>query len=136
MRRIERENAVKILYSWEISGGDIEETIELFSLVHNKNNGLNPFTLELVNGVVERLEVIDNMLKRNIEGWSINRLNKVDLAIFRVAIYELVFLTEETQIIINEALEITRALSDVGDEKAVKFNNKILDNIAKNEREK
>ena len=35
-------------------------------------------------------------------------------------------------IIINEALEITKLYSDLGDHKAVSFNNKLLDNISKN----
>ena len=38
---------------------------------------------------------------------------------------------EPRQVIINEALEITKEFSDLGDHKAVSFNNRLLDNIHK-----
>ncbi len=134
MRREERQIAVEILYGWDLNEEPIEDTVELYSLVHGDKKKVTPFTFEIVNGVAMNKVTIDELLQNNLSGWSIKRLNKVDLAIFRSAIYEMFYMKQAPQIVINEALEITRNLSDVGDEKAVRFNNKVLDNIAKNER--
>ncbi len=133
MRRIDRENAVKIIYSWMLSKNDINDTINFFTEIQEKGNKITEFTNELVLGTYKNINEIDDILKRNLEKWSIERLNKVDLAIFRIAIYELIYLKQEPTVLINEALEITRTLADIGDNLAVKFNNKVLDKIAKNE---
>ncbi|MDY0278401.1 MAG: transcription antitermination factor NusB, partial [Acholeplasma sp.] len=45
--------------------------------------------------------------------------------------YELKYSDLDTRIIINEAVELTKKLSDLDDGKQHKFTNKLLDNIAK-----
>ena len=74
-------------------------------------------------------EKIDNIISECLVNYTIERLNQVDKAIVRLATAELLAGTARN-IVINEALEITKEYSDQGDGKAVKFNNKLLDSIA------
>lgn len=81
-------------------------------------------------GVLNNKDKIDEIIEANLYNYKINRLSFVDLAIIRFATYELLFSQELSYtIIINEAIELTRKYSDIGDNKACAFNNKLLDNI-------
>ena len=63
--------------------------------------------------------------------YSLNRLSYVDRAIVMIAVYEMMNGLIPA-IAINEAIEITKEFSNLDDNKAKNFNNKLLDNIAKN----
>lgn len=87
------------------------------------------YVTESIDGVIEHLEKIDDIISNNLLNWKINRLTFVDRAIIRFAVYELYYTDTPYEIIINEALNITRKYSDEGDNKMVGFTNKVLDNI-------
>ena len=72
---------------------------------------------------------IDQIIVNNLVNWKINRLSYVDRAIIRFAVYELYYTQTPFEIVINEALNLTRKYSDEGDGKMVGFTNKVLDNI-------
>lgn len=118
-RREEREEIIKKLYQMDINGGEIEGEEE------------TPFISESLNGVQERLLKIDEIISANLTGWNIKRLTFVDRAIIRFATYELMYTETPFEIVINEALNITRKYSDEGNDKTVGFNNKVIDNIRK-----
>jgi len=93
---------------------------------------LDEFYFNLVDGVLTHQEALDKLITENLEGWSLNRLNKVDKAIIRLATYEMSFDKEiPHKVIINEAIELTREFSEGEDGKARGFNNKVLDQISK-----
>ena len=79
---------------------------------------------------MNRLEEIDALIESTLKNYHMDRLNLVDKAILRLATYELLE-GHPLQVVINEALEITREFSDTGDHKAIGFNNGILDQISK-----
>lgn len=61
------------------------------------------------DNVVAHLEEIDAMINEKSTGWNVSRLGKVELAILRLAIYEIVF--DETipgSVAINEAVELAK----------------------------
>ena len=118
-RREEREEIIKKLYEMDINNEDIsflEET---------------EFVMNSLNGVKENLEKIDEIITLNLNRWKINRLTYIDRAIIRFATYELYYTETPHEIVINEALNLTRKYSDEGDNKMVGFTNKVLDNIKK-----
>ena len=84
--------------------------------------------LEYIEG---NLEKIDGIISSALHNYSLARLNLVDKAIIRLATAELLLKETDKKIIINEALEITKEYSDMGDHKATAFNNRLLDNISK-----
>ena len=58
--------------------------------------------------------------------WSLDRLNKVDIALFLLASYELKYEKTPSIVCINEWVEISKKYSD---EKITKMLNGVLDNI-------
>lgn len=74
---------------------------------------------------------IDRVIAQNAPDWPINKLNKVDLAILRLAIRELTSNQgTPAKVIIDEAIEIAKTY---GTAKTPKFINGVLGSIVKNE---
>ena len=117
--------AMQILYTSDLNAISVEEAM-------NTYDELDPKAVEFVNLVVNNLEKIDFVISVCLKNYTINRLNLVDKAIVRLATAELIKGEVDKRIIINEAIELTKEFSDQGDKKAVKFNNRLLDNISKN----
>jgi len=95
---------------------------------------LDDYSKEIIEtflAVKEKYSEVDNVISSNLTNWTIDRLNYVDLAIIRYAVYEMIYLKTPPQVAINEALEITKVYSNLDDDSAKKFNNKLLDNIKK-----
>lgn len=111
-----REEMVMILYK-DIMNAEEELTIE------------NQELLETYKDIKLHIEEIDEMIKKNLVNWSITRLNYVDLAIIRYAVYELLVLNQAKEVVMNEAIELTKKYSNLDDDSARKFNNRLLQNI-------
>ena len=64
-----------------------------------------------MNGVIENIGEIDGYIGRNLTGWSIDRIKRTDLAVLRVAVFELVHFrdTVPLEIAINEAVEAAKS---------------------------
>lgn len=122
-RRKSREQAIQLLYNIEFMGITLEQAIESIPDVTDDAQSF-------VAHVIYDLSNIDEIISLNLENYTLKRLNAVDRAIIRLAVYELLSGTPKN-IVINEALELTKSYSDLGDKKVVRFNNKLLDNIAK-----
>ena len=118
-RREQREEVIKRLYEIDINNENISFLSEY------------DFVNETVQGVLDHIEKIDEIISNNLINWKINRLSYVDRAIIRFATYELFYTETAHEIAINEALNLTRKFSDEGDNKMVGFTNKVLDNIKK-----
>ena len=84
---------------------------------------------EVINGMIDDLEHIDFLISSTIKNYTIDRLNLVDLAIIRVAVYALLKEIDPAEIVINEAIELSKEFTDLDDEKQHKFNNSLIDNI-------
>ncbi|HAX03455.1 MAG: hypothetical protein A2Y45_00155 [Tenericutes bacterium GWC2_34_14] len=85
----------------------------------------------MYHSLMEVIKDIDDIIEKHLFDYSLYRLNYVDRAIIRLATYELKYTKTEKQIIINEAVELTKMYSNLDDEKQHKFTNRLLDNIAK-----
>jgi N utilization substance protein B len=88
------------------------------------------FAKKLAEGVMANLSTIDELIINNLVNYSLKRLSYVDRSLIRLATFEMKYTDTPKQIILNEALEITKEYSSL-DESQVKFNNKVLDNLAK-----
>ena len=116
-RKEQREEVIKKLFEFDINN-DTEDFVHANIYINNS-----------VNGVLEHIMKIDQIIVNNLVNWKINRLSYVDRAIIRFAVYELYYTQTPYEIVINEALNLTRKYSDEGDSKMVGFTNKVLDNI-------
>ena len=86
----------------------------------------NDFVNELVYGVIENKDKIDELANKYLKDWTIDRLGLTDQAIIRIAIYEIVYTDTPNLVCINEAIELSKKYSD---DKVSKMINGILDKI-------
>ncbi len=62
-----------------------------------------------VNKINTNISQIDDIIQKCAPEWPISQINKVDLAVLRQAVYELLFkLQTPTKVIIDEAVEIAK----------------------------
>jgi len=88
-----------------------------------------PFVNDLIGGVNVHYDEILNIIKSNTEGYELDRIYKVDLAILVLAIYELKFSSETPQnVVINEAIELSKKYST---DKSYSFINGVLAKVIK-----
>ena len=122
-----REQAMKLVYEWEMGGDGGEDTrMNLLEVQEGENE--YDFMIGVYEGVVARQQEIDSLISEFARGWSLDRLSRVDLAILRVAVYEMLQKTAATPVIIHEAVELASRFSS---EKAGPFVNGILGSISR-----
>ena len=86
----------------------------------------NKYVNDVVNGVLENLETIDNTISKYLGNWDLDRLGKTDKAILRLGTYEILYYDTPKVVAINEAIELSKKYSD---DKIVKLINAVLDKI-------
>lgn len=87
------------------------------------------FILKEAAGIMENKQKIDSLISNGLENWEISRLSKVDLAILRIAVYEIVFAEDiPNAVAANEAVQLAKKFSE---DKAPKFINGVLGNVIK-----
>lgn len=123
MKRSEaRELAFKTIYSKFFNNTD-EDVFESAD-----KDGLE-FTGNILKAFATHYNDINETISSNLKGYTIDRLNKVDLAIIVLAIIELQYVKENPkEVIINEAIELAKKYST---EKSPKFINGFLANLTK-----
>ena len=85
---------------------------------------------QLKKNVIKNLKEIDKIIKKSAPQFPLKQINKIDLAILRLAIWELVFgKTAPYKVIIDEAIELAKKY---GGEKSPKFINGALATVVKN----
>lgn len=134
MKRTEiREQVFRLVYSTEIQKIMDDEQKDIFI----EENGIdNEEEIEYINaifnGVKENTEDIEKYISENLkEKWTIDRISKIDLAILRIAIYELIYSKLPYKVVINEAVELAKKY---GDDSSKSFINGILASIVKKEK--
>lgn len=81
------------------------------------------------DGIVQHLTQIDQEIAQAAPEWPIDRINKLDLTVLRLAIFELLIQkTEPPRVIIDEAVELAK---EFGSESSGAFVNGVLGNILK-----
>ena len=121
-RRDDRISVMEKLFSYDMNN----EFILL-----NPVDDYSEFVTELVNFVCVNKDSVDEVIKNSLVNYKLNRLSYVDRAIIRMSTAEMMMGTA-VAVVINEALEIVKIYSDQGDGNAVRFINKVLDNVSKN----
>lgn len=133
-RTITRENAMRVLYQIFLykknkidytTNGVIEEYMDNIPLEERKIINTE-FLKELVEGVLNNINDIDNNISKYLENWTIDRLGLTDQAIIRISVYELLYTNTPNLVCINEAIELSKKYSD---EKVSKMINGVLDKI-------
>lgn len=93
-----------------------------------------PFSDILYLGVLQNQAKIDHKIALCLDNYPLDRLSFVDRALLRIGTYELMFTNTPTSIIINEIINISKDYTEVDRFYTSKFNNGVLDKIAKDVR--
>jgi len=129
LRREGRESAVQALYAIELSPAEPREAIHLFWESDRFKPAAKAFAQELLLGLLDKSAELDKAISAKSPNWSISRMAKIDLAIIRLAAYELLYREDiPKNVTINEAIEIAKKF---GSEESPAFVNGILDEISK-----
>lgn len=124
-RRRARQEAVILLYQADLLNKSIDNILETEGFFGKE---IDDFTKKLVTGVTENLESIDEEIKNVVENWSFGRIAIIDRNIIRIAIYEMLFISEiPLKVSVDEAIEISKILGQKND--TPKFVNGILGKI-------
>ncbi|MSQ81675.1 MAG: transcription antitermination factor NusB [Myxococcales bacterium] len=133
-RRRARESALQILYGLDWSAADVAFAIEDYwaKFAGEKPDGfqlLRDHCGELVRGVVDNRQAIDQRLSATAQHWKMERMSAVDRNILRLAAFELLHMGDQVprNVAINEAVEIAKKY---GNEDSSAFVNGVLDRLA------
>lgn len=127
-RRENRMSAIQFLYQWEMNRPEVlaDGLCQFFSN-QEEERAYYSFAEELINGTLENIETIDQEIVANASNWKFERIAKVDLAILRLAIFELLYRTDIPPIVsINEAIDLSKVFSSPDSKR---FINGILDKM-------
>ncbi len=120
-----REVIMKVLYQvFLFQESKLEYNLD--DLIREQLEVENKFVDDCVHGVLDNQESLRKMANDSLQGWSLNRLNKVDQAILLLGIYELIHTDTPSVVCINEAIELSKKYSD---EAVTKMINGVLDTI-------
>jgi N utilization substance protein B len=112
-RHLKRIRAMQDLFAWEFGSKD--------------GRKLKQPKSELAERIVENLAQIDQEIKNAATSWPIEQINKVDLAILRLAIFELIIVKDAPfRVVVDEAVELAK---NFGSESSPDFINGVLGNV-------
>jgi N utilization substance protein B len=127
-----RKRAIDVLYGADVRGESInsslraEEERQLADPTRRANSWA--YAREIVQGVAEHGDEIDELIETYAQGWTIERMPAVDRAIVRIGIWELLFNPEVPEAVaISEAVDEAKSLST---EDSSGFVNGLLGRIA------
>ena len=125
-----RELTFKLLYSMEIQQEDNDEQIELY--IENSeitDEETKTYIKNVTKGIKENNEEIINLISNNLkQDWKVDRISKINLAILKLAIYEIKFTDIPYKVAINEAVELAKKY---GEDSSAMFINGVLANIVR-----
>lgn len=126
-RPFAREAAMQLVFE-QLFGGDgtAETLVDLIDYAPGESDG--EYINTVVSGVKEHAAEIDAEIASCLRGWTIERLSRVDLAILRLAVFEMQHMELPAAVAINEAVELTRKYSN---ESSCSFVNGVLGTISR-----
>ena len=111
-----REQIFKILFRMEFnSAEEMDEQVDLFfssgDMQVSEKDRLE--IIEKTRNIYERIPTLDQMIRDHLEGWTLERVGKVELAVLRLAVYELVYDPDiPAGVAISEAVELAGKFGD------------------------
>jgi N utilization substance protein B len=125
-RRQNRATAFRFLFQWELNPTDrLREDLAEFIDRLEHDEDYYTYSFELVDGVLDKIKILDSIIQEIVTNWDFSRIAKADLALLRLALYEIKYrLDVPPVVIIDEALEISKEFSS---ENSKKFLNGVLD---------
>ena len=127
-RKTARQVAMQLIYQYELGGEGVNSTIEETMDKPELNADDLAYIQAMVDGTMDKEEELEEMIGRFAQGWSVERISKVDLAILRLAVYEMKYGETPIGVAINEAVELAKRFSS---DEAPAFINGVLGKVIK-----
>jgi N utilization substance protein B len=120
MRRTDqRQAAVFICYQRDVTGAPIEDLIERPTVGPSSTRprergvaasaSVSEFTRELIEGVENHREELDDLIEQQAIGWRVERIAPLERAILRVALFEILHRPDvPDEVAIDEAVETAK----------------------------
>lgn len=129
-RHKQREYTFRVIFSLEqnstvIPLEDLELQLDSVELDSTEDKEV---IREKVTHIFNELKEIDALIEGSAKRWSIDRIAKIELAILRVAIYDMKYDNIPVQVAVNEAVELSKKY---GDDQSSKFVNGVLGQVVK-----
>lgn len=127
-RREGRVAALQFLFAWSLNPPvNLVDDLRIFFEGQEKPREYFAFGEELIHGVIEHLPEIDGHIRTLAHNWEFERIARIDLAILRLAIFEMIFRKDIPPVVsINEAIDLSKQFSNAD---AKRFINGILDRL-------
>jgi N utilization substance protein B len=124
-RKKARDNAFKCIYQIGFDFNLNLDDILKYNYEENDNTEEEKeYISELLKGVIANIDLIDEQILKNLKDWTIDRISKIDLAILRLAIYEIKYIENvPVKVSLNEAIELAKTY---GNENSANFINGLL----------
>jgi N utilization substance protein B len=123
-----RVAALQYLYAWSINPpANLVDDLRVFFEGMEQPRDHYAFGEELIDGVIRNRDGIDAEIRLLAQNWEFERIAKIDLAILRIAIFEMLHRTDIPPVVsINEAIDISKQFSNADSKR---FINGILDRL-------
>lgn len=127
-----REQAFKLLYQIEIQKEVTEDDIALFFENNEiKSKEAQDYIKDVVEGISKESKDINGQIESNLkQDWEIDRISKINLALLKLAIYEIKYKKLPFKVVINEVVELAKTY---GEETSKVFINGVLASVVKGE---
>lgn len=120
-RRDSRIEVMSLLYEISITFADTISEVNV--------SKLDAFAMTTFKAYMDHRESVDNKISEILDGWTLNSIAKIDLAILRLATTEYLYVDDvPTQVSVSEAVEIAKIY---GDDNSPSFVNSIMRKIVK-----
>lgn len=128
-----RQVAFELLYSLEIQkvqADEYQEQIELFLKNQEiEDHKVEEYIQDVMNGIHQNLAEIMKLIEKELSAkWEVSRVSKINIAILKLAVYELLYKKLPYKVVVNEAVELAKTY---GDDSAPSFINGVLASIIK-----
>ncbi len=120
-----RKRALDLLYASEMRNRSAIEALDELA----EGTQVNDYTVQLVHGVVEHRDRLDEVISSYVQDWTLDRLPAVDRNVLRLATYEVLYVDDVPDpVAVSEALHLVRDLST---DDSPAFVNGVLGNIVR-----
>jgi len=125
-----REYAFMLTYELEIQKEFSEENIDIFienNSIDDKN--ARKYIRKTVRGIKENEAQIEKIISEKLKPeWPMDRISKINMALLKIAIYEMMYAEVPYKVAINEVIELAKSY---GDDNSAAFINGVLANVVK-----
>jgi len=123
-----RETIMKLIYQADIHNEYIFDFFtSAYELMENTTPVNDQYFTSVVKSFIESKTIVDTEISDNLKKWDLDRIGKVELAIMRLAVTEMMYLEDiPMKVSINEAVELAKTFSD---DNAPKYINGVLASV-------